>query len=257
MLWYYAENGQQKGPVEETALDQMVAAGVIGDETQVWREGMANWQTHASVRGPKQAVGMPTVAASEETRYCTVCARAFSTRDLVALGPAFVCAECKPIFLQRLREGGVAALGPVRYAGFWVRFVARLIDGVLLGIAGLIIRIPFGVAMVTPITANDPRALRAMFAGLGIVTLINLVLVVTYEAYFLSTKAATPGKMVFGLKVLRPDGSMITAGRAVGRYFATFVSSIILGIGYLMAAFDDEKRALHDRICDTRVVYSK
>ena len=47
----------------------------------------------------------------------------------------------------------------------------------------------------------------------------------------------------------------MTYGRATGRYFAHFLSSFTLGIGYLIAAFDNEKRALHDHVCDTRVVY--
>jgi len=72
--------------------------------------------------------------------------------------------------------------------------------------------------------------------------------------YFLGKFSATPGKMALGLKVLRADGEMITYPRALGRFFAEFLSSVILAIGYIMAAFDEEKRALHDRICDTRVV---
>jgi uncharacterized RDD family membrane protein YckC len=60
--------------------------------------------------------------------------------------------------------------------------------------------------------------------------------------------------MACGLRVVRPDGEKISYARACGRTFAEVVSSLILMIGYLMVIFDDEKRALHDRICDTRVV---
>ena len=60
-----------------------------------------------------------------------------------------------------------------------------------------------------------------------------------------------------GLKIFRPDGSKLTAGRIVGRYFATLVSTMTLLIGYIMAAFDDEKRSLHDRIADTRVIKTR
>jgi uncharacterized RDD family membrane protein YckC len=65
---------------------------------------------------------------------------------------------------------------------------------------------------------------------------------------------ATLGKMACGLQVVTPYIDKITYMRALGRFFAEMVSYIILGIGYIMAAFDDEKRALHDRICSTRVV---
>ena len=86
-----------------------------------------------------------------------------------------------------------------------------------------------------------------------LVNFLYLVLSIAYTTYFLGEYSATPGKMACGLKVVRPDGEKISYGRAFGRFFAEFLSSIISGIGYLMVAFDGEKRALHDRICDTRV----
>jgi uncharacterized RDD family membrane protein YckC len=61
--------------------------------------------------------------------------------------------------------------------------------------------------------------------------------------------------MACGLRVVRPDGESLTFMRAFGRHFAEMLSGLILMIGYLMAAFDSEKRALHDRISDTRVVH--
>jgi len=47
MSWYYAEGGKQMGPVEESVLDGLVGAGIVRDDTLVWREGMAAWQPHA------------------------------------------------------------------------------------------------------------------------------------------------------------------------------------------------------------------
>ena len=68
----------------------------------------------------------------------------------------------------------------------------------------------------------------------------------------------TPGKMILGLKIVNADGSeKISFGKAVGRHFAKWVSSIIFSIGYMMAGWDDEKRSLHDRMCSTRVIYKK
>jgi len=57
--------------------------------------------------------------------------------------------------------------------------------------------------------------------------------------------------------VVRSDGSALSTGRIIGRYFSEMLSSMILCIGYLMVAFDEERRGLHDRICDTRVIKSK
>ena len=56
---------------------------------------------------------------------------------------------------------------------------------------------------------------------------------------------------------MRPNGGPIGLGRAFGRYFAKILSGLILMIGYIMAAFDSEKRALHDMICDTRVIRAR
>jgi uncharacterized RDD family membrane protein YckC len=60
--------------------------------------------------------------------------------------------------------------------------------------------------------------------------------------------------MACNVKVVKADGSPVGYGLATGRFFAKIISGIILGIGYIMAAFDEEKRSLHDRICNTRVV---
>ena len=98
----------------------------------------------------------------------------------------------------------------------------------------------------------------AMVGFLGISTLIGLAIVVAYEVYFVSAHGATPGKMALGLKVIRADGGPHLADAGAGAAISRRGSSaIILMIGYIMAAFDPEKRALHDRICETRVIHSR
>jgi uncharacterized RDD family membrane protein YckC len=96
-----------------------------------------------------------------------------------------------------------------------------------------------------------------MMGVMGISTLIGLALGAAYEVYFLTAHGATPGKMALGLRVIRTDGGPISPMLALGRHFALFLSGFIFMIGYIMAAFDPEKRALHDRICETRVIYSR
>ncbi len=60
--------------------------------------------------------------------------------------------------------------------------------------------------------------------------------------------------MACGLRVVAADGRSISYLRALGRYLAEFLSGMLLMLGYIMAAFDGEKRTLHDRVCATRVV---
>src|SRR5580693_2383020 len=260
MTWYYADAGRQIGPVEEPALDDLVRAGVVRDDTLVWREGMANWQPHGAVRGPKPPAPMPAVPIAAGSSFCSECGRPFPTNQLVAIGNANVCAQCKPVYLQRMREGG-QAIGARRYAGFWIRFVAIIIDGVILGIINWIIRLPLvaiiGAGTLGAAGSGSVVGVGAILAAGGLLTLVGLAVGIAYQIYFLTTRGATPGKMALGLKVIRADGGPISAGLALGRYLAQILSALIFGIGYIIAGFDSEKRSLHDRICDTRVIYVK
>jgi uncharacterized RDD family membrane protein YckC len=106
--------------------------------------------------------------------------------------------------------------------------------------------------------ARNPQAMtKVLFEFQAISTLTNITLAIIYAVFFISRYSATPGKMAVGLKLVRSDGSPLSTGRIIGRYFSEWLSSIILFIGYIIAAFDEEKRALHDRICDTRVIRAK
>lgn len=99
----------------------------------------------------------------------------------------------------------------------------------------------------------------AQAASLGLFYFLSissgLLIGVLYTWFFLSRYEATPGKLALDLKVVRADGSKLSAGRICGRYFAEMLSSIVLCIGYLLVAFDrEEHKALHDMLCDTRVI---
>ena len=94
----------------------------------------------------------------------------------------------------------------------------------------------------------------AFWAMWGMMMILQLAVSAGYETWFVGRFQATPGKMALGLKVVRPNGDRVSYARALGRYFAEILSGLTLAIGYIIAAFDEEKRTLHDRICDTRVV---
>ena len=151
-----------------------------------------------------------------------------------------------------------------RYAGFWIRFVARIIDALLVGIVSSIILIPLtflGIGGVSLVNPRDPAtalaALPALMGVIGISFILRIAMSAAYEVYFVSTRGATPGKMALGLKIIRADGGPVPTGLATGRFFALFLSQIIFFIGFIMAGFDPEKRALHDRLCETRVIYAR
>ena len=68
-----------------------------------------------------------------------------------------------------------------------------------------------------------------------------------------SVYQATLGKLAMQLKVTDLSGNRISFDRAIARYFSKYLSTLTLGVGYVMVAFDERKRALHDRIAGTLV----
>lgn len=192
-----------------------------------------------------------------ETRYCSECGRATPTDQLAQFGDRMICGYCKQNYAQKLREG-VAPVAAVTYAGFWIRLGAWLIDAIILTIVqGLIQVLVFGSYFRPGRFQPGMRPeefLGPMLGMMGTAWMVSIVVQSCYEGFFVAKLGATPGKMALGLKVLRPNGSMVDLGRAFGRYFAKLLSWLVLGIGYIMIGFDAEKRGLHDMICDTRVV---
>ncbi|HTS76456.1 MAG TPA: RDD family protein [Bryobacteraceae bacterium] len=257
MPWYYADNGRQVGPVEDAALDDLVRAGLVRDDTLVWREGMANWQPHSMARGVRPPPPMPAVPIAADSGFCSECGRPFPMSQLVPIGKATVCAQCKPIYLQRVREGGQGIVAR-RYGGFWIRFVARVIDAFVLGVAVSILLVPvtllFGISIAS---LGSTQNFGAIAGAMGMYLLLGFAINLGYEVYFDSTRGGTPGKLLLGMKIIRNDGSLMNAGQATGRFFAYLLSGFTFYIGFIMAGFDSEKRSLHDRICDTRVIYAR
>lgn len=259
MYWYYQDEGQRVGPISDDDFKLLVMGGVIKSETPVWNENLTKWITYGQLQGdaapispeatPSPGGGIAPQAAPVEPgramAICGECGRSFPSQEMLRFGDKLVCAACKPVYVQKLREG--IATGELEYAGFWIRVGAKLIDSLIIGIIDLVIMFIFG-GFPSPATGNT------FMAGSLIATLLQWGLAIAYPTYFVGKFAATPGKMACGLKVVRSDGSPVSYGRACGRMFAEMLSGLILGIGYLMVAFDDECRALHDRICDTRVI---
>jgi len=263
MEWFYFSQSQQIGPVSQAEFERLVSVRTIGPETLVWRQGMPQWQAYAAVAGESTtggipaAEGPPPVVSSQVapgSAVCSECGRVLPADDVISIAGRWVCAACKPAFLQRVREGSVRSV--LTYGGFWIRFGARFIDGLILWIVNTAIAVPImaSLALTGTVVKPTPEAPFTMLKAQLILVFFQMLVAATYETVFTGRFAATPGKMACRLKVVRPDGGRVSYARALGRYGGTFISGIILCIGYIIAAFDDEKRALHDRICDTRVI---
>jgi hypothetical protein len=118
-MWYYSTEGKQHGPIDDGALDNLIATGVVGAATPIWKEGMQNWMPLCQVR----PAGITTGDAAAAT--CSLCGKRVGAENLIELMGNRVCAECKPLALQSMREG--AAL-PAKNHTAWregKRVVAR------------------------------------------------------------------------------------------------------------------------------------
>ena len=135
----------------------------------------------------------------------------------------------------------------MHYGGFWIRFAARFIDGIILWVAQMVVSMLGGaVAAVLGEAASVMMRL--------LIPILQWAIAISYATFFVGRFAATPGKMACGLRVIVSDGSRVSYLRAFARYWADMLSMFTLFIGHIMAAFDREKRALHDHICNTRVI---
>lgn len=210
-------------------------------------------------------------APVETVSACSQCGRALVHSDLVQIAGSWVCAECKPAFLSRVMASGAAGASPLawRYGGFWIRFGARFIDGLVFMVPILI----FAAVLIPSLiragsqAGNPASAPNPAFAAFGVITFFLVFFLAggCYEILMLKYRTATLGKMACGLKVIRPDGRSLSWGVCFGRFFMwnvvtsgiPYLNSVLMLVSSIMLGVDDEKRALHDRVCDTRVIYKQ
>lgn len=191
--------------------------------------------------------------------FCQSCGNQV-TRVAAALGPSVGTVS------PHAGVGAIAYASNVTYAGFWLRFVAYLLDSLIIGFAVMVLFVPLfflmgGVAMLEALPRGraervDPAQFVAFFSL--ILTLVALTSVAKwlYYAYLESgEKQATWGKQALGIYVTDLAGQRVTFGRATGRFFARIVTGLIpLGIGFIMAGFTERRQALHDMIASTLVL---
>lgn len=135
----------------------------------------------------------------------------------------------------------------MNYSGFWKRFAAFFIDSIVVSLCGFLILVIFKVIYISA----SGSTFEAKFFGNILRVLLGWVYFATFES---SPKQATLGKRALGIKVVDLNGQRISFGKATGRYFAKFISSLLLFIGYIMAAFTEKKQGLHDKMTGCLVV---
>ena len=213
---------------------------------------------------------------TNDTIFCSACGQA--TGVVAPAGAAAAVAASAPGLpdyapVATVAPGAVARYTPATgamlfvppaYAGFWLRFLAYIIDNIVLGVI-------FGVVALLAIAAIGVDYFRAMIQGLQdgngefpvalvsailIAALLSAVVSWIYHAWMESSQyQGTLGKMALGLIVTDLNDQPVTFGRATGRFFAKIITGLIpLGIGYIMAGFTEKKQALHDMIASCLVL---
>jgi len=200
---------------------------------------------------------------AEGTAFCSACGQpmvGFSVGQAAAV-PASVAPVTQDYAQPSPAAWPVSAARPaLAYAGFWLRFVAWIIDRIVLQFASTILLLPFGASLgfrqfLRNHPPSSPEELLPLFTSMGRILLLTIVLTWLYYALLESSVwQATLGKKALGLEVTDLAGTRIHFGRATGRYFARWLSAMTIGIGYIMAGFTERKQALHDILAGTLVI---
>lgn len=145
-------------------------------------------------------------------------------------------------------------------AEFPMRAAAFVIDLFLLAALYNVVTMPW-VEQIREMHEATMRELESASPDLTVMVRYSLVswgtflpLRLAYVVGFHGALGATPGKMLFGMRVVRADGKPLSFPRAMGRFLAEFISMASIGVGYLITPFHPERRALHDLVAGTRVI---
>ena len=239
MEWYFKIDGDERGPLDDSELQELVSRGRITPDTLVKNEAMREWAPYRSA--PRQSRGSlqpePTAATAGGL-----------LDPLEPLAP-------KGTGTGTVRKGRPGA-GELRYGTFGARVFGKLIDVALLLVAmtfiGFIVGMFVGAGLASEYRDLQNQALGTIALWYG----VSFAIPIIYNGLFVAMYEATPGKMAMGLKIVDSEGRAVTAGQAWGRAIAELLSQMTLYIGYVIAAFDKEKRTIHDHVCNTRVVRS-
>ena len=230
MLWYYARNDQRLGPVEDSEIHRLAAAGQISPTDLVWRQDFPDWRRAGEIESlfPPAPLGAPRVAMPPPPP------------------PAAFAPPPAPGSLYSPYSQAQVQQAP-QYADFGSRLGAFLIDLVILFIGGLFIGAVVGFGMAS----SGSSGLNIQLAANGVGLLFNWLYYAFSES---SAMMGTPGKKIVGLIVTDLQGQRIGFGQATGRYFGRLLSGLILLIGYFAMLWSPMNQTWHDQMAGTLVL---
>ncbi len=199
--------------------------------------------------------------------FCSNCGQAFAVAAAMARAPIMSSSVAAPIVggvAAAPAYAGYAAVPRVEYAGFWVRFLAFLIDNAVMGVGFVLILIPLIfltglggiIGEIHPNEDLNDAGIFMLFGLLFLAATVSLLWTWLYHALMESSEwQATVGKRLLGLVVTDMAGQRVSFGRATGRHFAKIITNMVPAfIGYIMAGFTERKQALHDMLAGCLVL---
>jgi uncharacterized RDD family membrane protein YckC len=183
--------------------------------------------------------------------YCTSCGweNDDQARFCQRCGAALQATSQEPSLQQ-----SIATAAGVQYAGFWRRFGAALIDGIIINIISIAIYYISVLIGLSVAEDEDWGWTVGFWAGLILTLVLSWIY---YAAMESSSKQATLGKMSLGIVVTDLEGRRISLGKATRRYLGKIISAVILYIGFIMIGFTEKKQGLHDMIAQCLVVVKR
>ena len=244
MKWFYIDTSitdgdRRQGPYSIDEIRDFVNEGKIKDETLVWHTGEANWKAWKDFPEASE----PPEPTEEELLKQTI-----------------------ETLLQ-------SKLNRKRYAGFFVRANAFIIDNLILSVVGALFLYVMSLAGMLDLNAvseivnqyiDNPASTELVSKALelpGMSTFFTIWSVVQaiYFIVFHAVWGATPGKKLLHIHVEMANGERLSWAFSIFRFVASIVTQatlIFYGLGYLIVLIDPQKRALHDFIARTRVVHN-
>jgi uncharacterized RDD family membrane protein YckC len=203
-----------------------------------------------------------------EGQFCQKCGAVLSPSATIQ--PASTTLQPAGATVQPVQASGPAYPAPPYafapsspYGGFWIRLLAYIIDGIVLQVVAT----PFFFLLALPALSRiareaeqnqdnpSPEFLLSMLGAISTFIILVFIGHWLYEALLTSSSwQGTVGKRILRLKVTDEAGNRIGFGRATGRFFGKILSHLILWIGFIMIAFTDRKRGLHDMMAGTLVM---